>query len=162
MKFLLRLLYKWFPFPVPHLVFQSCQADLVKDNGHKYFLSVLADPYMPVRFKYQPFPFVYILFVLFWSLCIFYELPVSQLYFIDGEGIWDLVLASIMFCWVIACGHKERVLSFSHKGEIDWQYIQGRQKKVSKVLSAAKTTEPYGTCFIWYKLSQSGTNESLY
>uniref|UniRef100_A0A8V5GYP0 Regulatory-associated protein of mTOR n=1 Tax=Melopsittacus undulatus TaxID=13146 RepID=A0A8V5GYP0_MELUD len=27
----------------------SCQADLVKDNGHKYFLSVLADPYMPVR-----------------------------------------------------------------------------------------------------------------
>uniref|UniRef100_A0A3P8XTK1 Regulatory-associated protein of mTOR n=1 Tax=Esox lucius TaxID=8010 RepID=A0A3P8XTK1_ESOLU len=26
----------------------SCQADLVKDNGHKYFLSVLADPYMPV------------------------------------------------------------------------------------------------------------------
>lgn len=31
------------------LVFQSCQADLVKDNGHKYFLSVLADPYMPVR-----------------------------------------------------------------------------------------------------------------
>nr|XP_008011388.1 regulatory-associated protein of mTOR isoform X1 [Chlorocebus sabaeus] len=25
----------------------SCQADLVKDNGHKYFLSVLADPYMP-------------------------------------------------------------------------------------------------------------------
>lgn len=28
---------------------QSCQADLVKDSGHKYFLSVLADPYMPVR-----------------------------------------------------------------------------------------------------------------
>lgn len=28
--------------------FQSCQTDLVKDNGHKYFLSVLADPYMPV------------------------------------------------------------------------------------------------------------------
>lgn len=27
---------------------QSCQADLVKDNGHKYFLSVLADSYMPV------------------------------------------------------------------------------------------------------------------
>ena len=27
---------------------QSCKADLVKDNGHKYFLSVLADPYMPV------------------------------------------------------------------------------------------------------------------
>ncbi|CAB3987511.1 regulatory-associated of mTOR-like [Paramuricea clavata] len=25
----------------------SCQADLVKDNGHRYFLSVLADPYMP-------------------------------------------------------------------------------------------------------------------
>lgn len=22
----------------------------MKDNGHKYFLSVLADPYMPVRF----------------------------------------------------------------------------------------------------------------
>ena len=33
----------------PLFVFlQSCQADLVKDNGHKYFLSVLADPYMPV------------------------------------------------------------------------------------------------------------------
>jgi len=29
-------------------MFQSCQADLVKDNGHKYFLLVLADPYMPV------------------------------------------------------------------------------------------------------------------
>lgn len=29
--------------------FQSCQTDLVKDNGHKYFLSVLADPYMPVN-----------------------------------------------------------------------------------------------------------------
>lgn len=28
---------------------KSCQADLVKDNGHKYFLSVLADSYMPVR-----------------------------------------------------------------------------------------------------------------
>ena len=28
--------------------FQSCQADLVKDNGHKYFLSVLADAYMRV------------------------------------------------------------------------------------------------------------------
>ncbi|XP_072037046.1 regulatory-associated protein of mTOR-like isoform X3 [Amphiura filiformis] len=26
---------------------RSCKADLVKDNGHKYFLSVLADPYMP-------------------------------------------------------------------------------------------------------------------
>lgn len=33
----------------PSVLFQSCQADLVKDNGHKYFLSVLADPYMPVR-----------------------------------------------------------------------------------------------------------------
>jgi len=32
-------------------VFQSCQADLVKDNGHKYFLSVLADPYMPVSWN---------------------------------------------------------------------------------------------------------------
>ena len=31
---------------------QSCQADLVKDNGHKYFLSVLADAYMPVSTKY--------------------------------------------------------------------------------------------------------------
>lgn len=30
---------------------QSCQADLVKDNGHKYFLSVLADAYMPVSAK---------------------------------------------------------------------------------------------------------------
>ncbi|XP_014681197.1 PREDICTED: regulatory-associated protein of mTOR-like [Priapulus caudatus] len=26
----------------------TCQTDLVKDNGHKYFLSVLADPCMPV------------------------------------------------------------------------------------------------------------------
>lgn len=25
----------------------SCRAELVKDNGHRYFLSVLADPYMP-------------------------------------------------------------------------------------------------------------------
>lgn len=36
---------------------QSCQADLVKDSGHKYFLSVLADPYMPVsphRGKHLP------------------------------------------------------------------------------------------------------------
>lgn len=33
----------------PILSPQSCQADLVKDSGHKYFLSVLADPYMPVR-----------------------------------------------------------------------------------------------------------------
>ncbi|VFV47412.1 regulatory associated protein of [Lynx pardinus] len=32
----------------------SCQADLVKDNGHKYFLSVLADPYMPVRLRPLP------------------------------------------------------------------------------------------------------------
>uniref|UniRef100_W5N7F7 Regulatory-associated protein of mTOR n=1 Tax=Lepisosteus oculatus TaxID=7918 RepID=W5N7F7_LEPOC len=30
---------------------QSCQADLVKDNGHKYFLSVLADPYMPAEHR---------------------------------------------------------------------------------------------------------------
>ncbi|XP_016136685.1 regulatory-associated protein of mTOR isoform X2 [Sinocyclocheilus grahami] len=44
----------------PHLVFiwakilavdSSCQADLVKDNGHKYFLSVLADPYMPAEHR---------------------------------------------------------------------------------------------------------------
>ncbi|XP_067315543.1 regulatory-associated protein of mTOR isoform X3 [Pseudorasbora parva] len=34
----------------------SCQADLVKDNGHKYFLSVLADPYMPSS-KYALFLF---------------------------------------------------------------------------------------------------------
>ena len=27
---------------------QSCQADLVKDGGHKYFLSVLADSAVPV------------------------------------------------------------------------------------------------------------------
>ena len=33
---------------------QSCQADLVKDNGHKYFLSVLADAYMRVS-QIQPF-----------------------------------------------------------------------------------------------------------
>lgn len=29
----------------------SCQADLVKDNGHKYFLSVLADAYMPAEHR---------------------------------------------------------------------------------------------------------------
>ncbi|XP_069786057.1 regulatory-associated protein of mTOR isoform X2 [Narcine bancroftii] len=29
----------------------SCQADLVKDNGHKYFISVLADPYMPAEHR---------------------------------------------------------------------------------------------------------------
>ncbi|OCT62643.1 regulatory-associated protein of mTOR isoform X2 [Xenopus laevis] len=29
----------------------SCQADLVKDYGHKYFLSVLADPYMPAEHR---------------------------------------------------------------------------------------------------------------
>ncbi|XP_059236140.1 regulatory-associated protein of mTOR [Mustela nigripes] len=29
----------------------SCQADLVKDSGHKYFLSVLADPYMPAEHR---------------------------------------------------------------------------------------------------------------
>ncbi|KAJ0050824.1 hypothetical protein NL108_008163 [Boleophthalmus pectinirostris] len=29
----------------------SCQADLVKDNGHKYFLSVLADNYMPAEHR---------------------------------------------------------------------------------------------------------------
>jgi len=27
---------------------QSCQNDLIKDSGHKYFLSVLSDQYMPV------------------------------------------------------------------------------------------------------------------
>uniref|UniRef100_A0A2K6TL04 Regulatory-associated protein of mTOR n=1 Tax=Saimiri boliviensis boliviensis TaxID=39432 RepID=A0A2K6TL04_SAIBB len=32
----------------------SCQADLVKDNGHKYFLSVLADPYMPAHLSVVP------------------------------------------------------------------------------------------------------------
>ncbi|XP_033630484.1 regulatory-associated protein of mTOR-like isoform X1 [Asterias rubens] len=30
---------------------RSCKADLVKDNGHKYFLSVLADPYMPAEHR---------------------------------------------------------------------------------------------------------------
>lgn len=39
----------WFSLCSSRFLFQSCQADLVKDNGHKYFLSVLADPYMPVR-----------------------------------------------------------------------------------------------------------------
>nr|XP_006824701.1 PREDICTED: regulatory-associated protein of mTOR [Saccoglossus kowalevskii] len=29
----------------------SCQSDLVRDNGHKYFLSVLADPYMPAEHR---------------------------------------------------------------------------------------------------------------
>nr|XP_051686494.1 regulatory-associated protein of mTOR [Oryctolagus cuniculus] len=40
--------------PCSHAFFslpQSCQADLVKDNGHKYFLSVLADPYMPAEHR---------------------------------------------------------------------------------------------------------------
>ena len=27
---------------------QSCQADLAKDSGHRYFLSILADPQMTV------------------------------------------------------------------------------------------------------------------
>ena len=36
---------------------QSCQADLVKDNGHKYFLSVLADAYMRVS-HIQRHPFI--------------------------------------------------------------------------------------------------------
>ncbi|KAL7989558.1 hypothetical protein Chor_012224 [Crotalus horridus] len=35
----------------PWAVSLSCQADLVKDNGHKYFLSVLADPYMPAEHR---------------------------------------------------------------------------------------------------------------
>nr|XP_015211492.1 PREDICTED: regulatory-associated protein of mTOR [Lepisosteus oculatus] len=35
----------------PTGISQSCQADLVKDNGHKYFLSVLADPYMPAEHR---------------------------------------------------------------------------------------------------------------
>ncbi|XP_071961463.1 regulatory-associated protein of mTOR-like isoform X2 [Antedon mediterranea] len=30
---------------------RSCQADLVKDHGHKYFLSVLADPFMPAEHR---------------------------------------------------------------------------------------------------------------
>ncbi|XP_065066347.1 regulatory-associated protein of mTOR-like [Rhopilema esculentum] len=29
----------------------TCQADLVKDGGHNYFLSVLADPYMPAEHR---------------------------------------------------------------------------------------------------------------
>lgn len=37
-----------------YLSLQSCQADLVKDNGHKYFLSVLADSYMPVSKHRSP------------------------------------------------------------------------------------------------------------
>lgn len=41
--------------PLPFcLCLQSCQADLVKDNGHKYFLSVLADSYMPVSIHPLP------------------------------------------------------------------------------------------------------------
>lgn len=43
------LLLRSLLFLLLSVLFQSCQADLVKDNGHKYFLSVLADPYMPVR-----------------------------------------------------------------------------------------------------------------
>jgi len=31
-----------------YCVLQSCQNDLIKDSGHKYFLSVLSDQYMPV------------------------------------------------------------------------------------------------------------------
>ncbi|XP_064478039.1 regulatory-associated protein of mTOR-like [Ornithodoros turicata] len=29
----------------------SCQVDLVRDNGHRYFLSVLSDPYMPAEHR---------------------------------------------------------------------------------------------------------------
>ncbi|KAG8507507.1 Regulatory-associated protein of mTOR, partial [Galemys pyrenaicus] len=39
------------PAHMPLLSPQSCQADLVKDSGHKYFLSVLADPYMPAEHR---------------------------------------------------------------------------------------------------------------
>jgi hypothetical protein len=31
--------------------FQTCQGDLVRDNGHKYFLSILQDPSMPVSMQ---------------------------------------------------------------------------------------------------------------
>ncbi|XP_054159125.1 regulatory-associated protein of mTOR-like isoform X2 [Oppia nitens] len=30
---------------------QSCQADLVRDNGHRYFLSVLSDQHMPEEYR---------------------------------------------------------------------------------------------------------------
>lgn len=54
---LLCMLYEWTKLNLYFLFFcpslQSCQADLVKDNGHKYFLSVLADSYMPVSI-HQP------------------------------------------------------------------------------------------------------------
>ena len=30
---------------------QSCQVDLVRDNGHRYFLEVLANPHMPAQHR---------------------------------------------------------------------------------------------------------------
>ena len=30
---------------------QACQVDLVRDNGHRYFLDVLADPHMPAEHR---------------------------------------------------------------------------------------------------------------
>uniref|UniRef100_A0A2K6KJI5 Regulatory associated protein of MTOR complex 1 n=1 Tax=Rhinopithecus bieti TaxID=61621 RepID=A0A2K6KJI5_RHIBE len=39
------------PVAVYSKPYLSCQADLVKDSGHKYFLSVLADPYMPAEHR---------------------------------------------------------------------------------------------------------------
>lgn len=35
-------------FLITCLLFQSCKADLVREDGYKYFLKVLADPSMPV------------------------------------------------------------------------------------------------------------------
>ena len=42
---------------VVFLLLQSCQVDLVKDGGHKYFLSVLADQFMPVSTAVKPLQF---------------------------------------------------------------------------------------------------------
>lgn len=36
---------------------QTCQADLVRDNGHKYFLSVLQDTTVPVSILFLSTPF---------------------------------------------------------------------------------------------------------
>lgn len=48
-ELLLKIWARWmWVIAEPSSSSQSCQADLVKDNGHKYFLSVLADSYMPV------------------------------------------------------------------------------------------------------------------
>lgn len=51
------------------LSLKSCQADLVKDNGHKYFLSVLADSYMPVSNQQSCLQSLLLLMCFSWFWC---------------------------------------------------------------------------------------------